>query len=129
MPNWPPSSSCVMPSTVTGTTPYHHNDLKRLFMHSPLESDTVTANSLTCSTKRTIPSLSPPSRGKPADAAPDGQPLTAASLRECSGYLRRGPLRPRLLSTEKPGDEIATSSFGLRFAARMLVLVFRSKHV
>src|SRR5882762_9850197 len=36
MPNWPPSSSCVMPSTVTGTTPYHHNDLKRLFMHDPL---------------------------------------------------------------------------------------------
>src|SRR2546429_441303 len=36
MPNWPPSSSCVMPSTVTGTTPYHHNDLKRLFMHNPL---------------------------------------------------------------------------------------------
>jgi hypothetical protein len=31
--NWPPSSSCVMPSTVTGTTPYHHNDLKHLFMH------------------------------------------------------------------------------------------------
>ena len=25
-----------MPSTVTGTTPYHHNDLKRLFMHNPL---------------------------------------------------------------------------------------------
>jgi len=21
---------------VTGTTPYHHNDLKRLFMHNPL---------------------------------------------------------------------------------------------
>src|SRR5207302_8044923 len=36
MPNWPPSSSCVMPSTVTGTTPYHHNDSKRLFMHNPL---------------------------------------------------------------------------------------------
>src|SRR6266851_6893132 len=36
MPNWPPSSSCVMPSTVTGTTPYHHNDLKRLFMHNSL---------------------------------------------------------------------------------------------
>src|SRR5260370_6538616 len=35
MPNWPPSSSCVMPSTVTGTTSYHHNDLKRLFMHNP----------------------------------------------------------------------------------------------
>ena len=65
-----------------------------------LESRTVTANSLTCSTKRTIPSLSPPSRGKPADAAPDGQPLTAASLRECSGYLRRGPVRPKQLSTE-----------------------------
>src|SRR5437762_5035528 len=131
MPNWPTSSSCVMPSTVTGTTPYHHNDLKRLFMHSPLESDTVTANSLTCSTKRTIPSLSPPSRGKPADAAPDGQPLTAASLPECSGYLRCRPLRPKQLSTErgKTGDEIATSSFGLRFAARMLLLVFRSKHV
>ena len=32
----PPSSSCVMPSTVTGTTPYHHNDLKRLFMHNAL---------------------------------------------------------------------------------------------
>jgi hypothetical protein len=25
-----------MPSTVTGTTPYHHNDLKRLFMHGAL---------------------------------------------------------------------------------------------
>src|SRR6266513_1957211 len=36
MPNWSPSSSCVMPSTGTGTTPYHHNDLKRLFMHNPL---------------------------------------------------------------------------------------------
>jgi hypothetical protein len=40
-----------------------------------LESHTVTAISLTCSKKRTIPSLSPPSRGKLADAAPDGEPL------------------------------------------------------
>ena len=45
-----------------------------------LESHTVTAISLTCSTKRTIPSLSP---------------------RECSGYLRRGPVRSKPLSTER----------------------------
>src|SRR5437016_6350841 len=82
----------------------HRGDVVQLVRTLPcpwLESCTVTVISLTCSTKRTIPSLSPPSRGKPADATPDGQPLTAASLRECSGYLWRGPVCPKQLSTER----------------------------
>src|SRR5205807_10017921 len=51
-----------------------------------LESRTVTAISLTCSTKRTIPSLSPPSRGKPADAAPDQQLRTTLLTGDNAGF-------------------------------------------